>query len=151
MKTIGYEIEYFIPIENLQEYSRLYKNPLKDNFGFDNGFNVMIGEYRSNVFNSTNEILEDYNKFKEIIDNYEPEFIPEIGYYTYGIHISFDYYSKLKLLLLFFWIYFLRHPIVCFWRLLRIDWFRRHTERLEFRLIPTLPNDKLFLKFVSYL
>lgn len=148
MKTIGYEIEFQIPPYQLESYSLLYNNPQTDNFGFD-VFNMRIAEYRSNVFNTTEELLIDYQQFKNKVKRYSALFLSEDLEYTYGIHISFDNYSKLKLLFMFLYIFFLNHPLLCLKRMIRIEWFRQHKNRLEFRLIPTLENDFLFRKFVN--
>lgn len=149
-KTIGYEVEFNILPEHLENYSKLYINPNKDNYGFDS-LNLDIAEYRSNVFSKKEDLLNDYIIFKNNISVFNPIFIPNIDKETYGIHLSFNKYNKLKLLYLYLIIYFLNHPIICIKRMIKIEWFRKHVNRIEFRLIPTLNNDKLFLKFINRL
>ena len=148
--TIGFEVEFKLPENKLIDYSKLYKDPQKDNYGFDH-FNLDIAEYRSNVFKSKLELLKDYEAFKQIIKDYSPIFIHKSDKLTYGIHISFGSYCRIKLLWLYITIFLINHPIICIERLFKIRAFRKHPERLEFRLIPTLSNDKLFLKFINKL
>lgn len=154
MKTIGFEIEYYIPNDKLLDYSILYTNPNKDNYGFDQE-NLLIAEYRSPVFNSSKEIWDNFCTIFDSLKKYDTQYnstkkIARLKLY-YGIHISFDNYSKLKLILLYLSIYFWRFPLLSIIRLFKVGIFRKHSERLEFRWIPTTNRHDLFYKFLNKL
>jgi len=147
-KTVGFEVEFFVPNEKLVAYSELFKNAQTDNYGLDSG-NLNICEYRSNVSPSIPILKKEYETFKTNVKKYNPLFKPFFTRNTYGIHISFDKLNKWCIIFAFLKVFFVKHPLVCLYRMLLIDWFREHENRVEFRLIPTLENDNLFFSFLN--
>ena len=149
--TSGFEVEFFVPDEQLVNYSNLFVLARADNFGMDGNkyVNLNVSEYRSNVHGDEVSLMAEYEAFRKTIAQFAPVFTPFRKNNSYGIHLSFDKVNKWRMFTLFVKIFVPKHPLVCLRRMLTIKWFKTHENRVEFRLIPTLEDDTLFRRFVE--
>lgn len=149
--TAGFEVEFFVPDEQLKNYFNLFVSAEKDNFGMDGNkvVNLNVSEYRSKVHNNKGSLLGEYRAFLVIVKKFNPVFTPFRKNNSYGIHLSFDKLDKWKMFVLFCKIFVRKHPLVCLRRMITVEWFKHHENRVEFRLIPTLADDTLFKQFLS--